>query len=363
MSLNPLLSVQSSSETYFSQFNPSRLFRITLICGGILLLGYVYFYHLTGSIADKTLHIWYTVDQKINRPVHFNRDHGFCGSCPPEKQISTAWQLQDIITHLPPTTPFLLNIGAASSSGGIYDPTHPLLTAPNSSFGALLIDPNANPDFFSAYPRRSNIRIVHDYIWSESIVSDILIKYNVSKDFTLLKVDVDSYECSLLDAILRADYRPQLIHTEFNPIFPPPVIFMPIYHPATKNDWKPPLWANIGPFYGCSLSALSKVLQSFDYILVEVDYWDVIYVRREIAEAVHMQVPANDAVAYEHGFANHSCSPYCRENAKLYNSRIYNAIKNGMNQSNFTAYMTNVMNEYTPRSIKTDIKHPYTMAI
>ena len=244
--------------------------------------------------------------------MHFNRDHGFCGFCPPEKQISTALQSQDIISHLPPTTSLLLNDGAASLGGGIYDPTHPLLTALSSSFGALLIDPNANTEFFSAYPRRSNIRIVHDYIWSESIVSDILVKFNVSQDFTLLKVDVDSYECFFLDAIL---------------------------------------------------PEVSKVLQSFGYILVEVDYWDVIYVRREIAETVHMQVRANDAVAYEHGFANDSCFAFCRDNAKLYNSRIYNAIKNDMNQSNFPAYTTNVMNEYAPRSIKTNLRHPFTIAI
>jgi hypothetical protein len=78
----------------------------------------------------------------------------------------------------------------------------------------------------------------------------LLFANNISKKhFTILKLDVDSYECSILEHILRANYRPQIIHSEFNPIYPPPVIFMPIYNSTTKNDWILPLWSNAGPFY------------------------------------------------------------------------------------------------------------------
>ena len=339
-----------------------KLLQIILIGGGVILL-HLFINQQRIVWQNTSLHIWYTAEQKIKRPPHINRDHGYCGLCPADKQLSTAWQLEDIITHLPSSDQFLVNIGAASVEGGIYDPTCSLLNASDSSFGALLIDPKANPAFFSAYPRRSNIRIVHDYIWSESIISGIFQKYNVSKNFTLLKIDVDSYECSLLDAILRADYRPQLIHTEFNPIFPPPVVFMPIYDPKTKLDWRPALWAHSGPFYGCSLSALSKVLRLYDYLLVEVDFWDVIYIQRELVQAGDMQVPANDMLAFEHGFASHSCSPYCRENPKLYNGHISSAIESGMNQSNFTAYMTNVIDQYAPISMRNKRRHPYIITI
>ncbi len=105
-----------------------------------------------------------------------------------------------------------------------------------------MIDPNTNPLLFNAYPNRSNIRIIHNFVWPETIVKNIFVKYNISKKhFTILKLDVDSYECSILEHILRANYRPQIIHSECNPIYPPPVIFMPIYNSTTKNDWIPPL--------------------------------------------------------------------------------------------------------------------------
>jgi hypothetical protein len=330
---------------------------------GIIFFVYVLNQQRPVTFISASLQVWYTAEQRVKRPTYINRDHAFCGPCPASKHLSDAWQLTDLAVHIHPITPFLVNIGAASIGGGQYDPTYPLLTISNSSFGALLIDPNSDPTLFHAYPNRSNVRITHDFIWSESVVQDIFQKYQVSKAFTILKVDIDSYECSILESILRADYRPQLIHTEFNPIFPPPIIFMPIYNSTTKNDWQPSLWTNNGPFYGCSLSALSKLLLSFDYILLQVEFWDVIYIQRQTARSSQIQVPANDHIAYTHGFLNHSCLPYCRGNLKLYNDHIANGIKSSLNQSNFTAHMTSIMDSFAPVSSKNNLRHPYIINV
>ncbi|CAF0847897.1 unnamed protein product [Adineta steineri] len=333
------------------------------IIGGILFFMYFLIQQKPVNFIWKPVQVWYTPEQRIKRPTYINQDHAFCGPCPADKRFSTAWQLTDLVTLISPKTPFLLNIGAGTADGGIYDPTYPLLTNFTPLFSALLIDPSTNPSHFNAYPNRSNIHIIHDYIWSETIVENILQKYNISKYFTLLKVDIDSYECSLLQSILQSGYQPQIIHTEFNPIFAPPVIFIPIYNSTTKHDWKPPLWSNSGSFYGCSLSALSKLLLSFNYILVELDFWDVIYIKRDIVELIQVQVPLNDKVAYEYGFMSHSCFAYCRGNVKLYNEHIDGAIKSALNQSNFTEYMTNIIDLFAPVSKKTNLKHPYIISI
>jgi hypothetical protein len=113
---------------------------------------------------SKFLQVWYEAEQRIKRPTYIDRDHGFCGPCPDNKQLSNAWQLNDLVNHISPIMSFLINIGAGSVAGGQYDPTYPLLTTSNSSFGALLIDPNKNPSFFNAYPHQTNIHIIHDYI-------------------------------------------------------------------------------------------------------------------------------------------------------------------------------------------------------
>jgi hypothetical protein len=103
----------------------------------------------------------------------------------------------------------------------------------------LTTDMRVLPDPFEIWILR--LCFVH-FVWPETIVKNIFVKYNIlKKHFTILKLDVDSYECSILEHILRANYRPQTIHSECNPIYPPPVIFMPIYNSTTKNDWIPPL--------------------------------------------------------------------------------------------------------------------------
>ncbi len=363
MSSYNLLSPWSFLKTNNFEKSSWKTFRMICILGTIVFFMYVFTRQQKVPIQSPSLQVWYTEEQKRKPATYINLDHGFCGPCPIEQQLSNAWRLTDILTFFTPSNPFLVNIGAASNGGGKYDPTQPVLAAVNSSFGALLIDPHTDPGLFNAYPDRPNIRIVHNFSWSESIVQDIFEKNNLSKNFTILKVDVDSYDCTLIETILRANYRPQLIHSEFNPIFPPPVIFMPIYDPATKNDWVPELWNNVDVFYGCSLSALSKILKSFDYILLEVDFWDVIYIQRKLAESAHIQVPANDDIAYQYGFSNHLCLPYCRGNQKLYNQQIEIAIKVALNQSNFTEYMRNILDSAVPGSTKHKFKHPYIISL
>jgi len=71
---------------------------------------------------------------------------------------------------------------------------------------------------------------------------------------------------------------------------------------------------------------------NFVSILVEVNVLDVIYIQHELPESAHIQVLANDDVAYQDNFVNHSCLPHCRMNAKLYNNHIENAIKFALNQ-------------------------------
>ena len=329
-----------------------------------IFIGLIYFFteENRNLILQRKLHRWYSNEQRIRRPIYINQDHGFCGPCPPEKLGSNVWQLTDLINFIGPKTQFLVNIGAASVGGGQFDPTHPLLIT-SQSFGALLIDPHSNQSLFDAYPKRNNVLIEHDLVWSESVVERIFQKYNVTKNFALLKIDIDSYECAVLESILNAGYRPDLIHTEFNPIYPPPVYFRPIYDAKTKTDWQPPLWANSGPFYGCSLTALSRLLLKFDYILLQVEFWDVVYIRYSIAHSTSIQVPADDQIAYQSGFLQHSCYSYCKRNRKLYDEHIDRAIKMNLGQSNFTESMIKVMDSYVPNSIKTNLKHPYVIKI
>ncbi|CAF1093138.1 unnamed protein product [Rotaria sordida] len=52
----------------------------------------------------------------------------------------------------------------------------------------------------------------------------------------------------------------------------------------------------ICPFNGYSLSPLSNLLKSFNYIHVEVDFWNIIYIQCQIVESIQIQIPANDDI-------------------------------------------------------------------
>ena len=345
--------------------------RRTVFWGWLILAGLAFavYFLLQGTPGmvffsfKSSLAVWSRPEERIRRPAYVNSDHGFCGPCPTDAHVSTAWQLTDLIARIGPKHPFLVNIGAASTGGGRYDPTYPILIAPNSTFAALLVDPHSDPLLFDAYPKRENVQIKHDYIWSETVVESIFQRYRIPRDFALLKIDIDSYECSVLEKILQADYRPDVIHTEFNPIFPPPVIFRPIYHSETKLEWTPPLWNNVNPFYGCSLTALSTLLSSFGYVLLQVEFWDAIYVQYEIARSASLQVPVNDQLAYEEGFLHNACLPYCRKNVKLVNEKIAETIEKNLNRSNFTETLRSLLDTFAPRSSRSALKHPYLIKV
>merc|ERR1711970_1122598 len=44
----------------------------------------------------------------------------------------------------------------------------------------------------------------------------------VPKEFDLLKVDVDSFECDFIEGVLKAGYRPLVITSEVNAVVVPP---------------------------------------------------------------------------------------------------------------------------------------------
>lgn len=331
---------------------------ICAIFFGLVCSIYFFFDRNLTIVTSKSIPTWSNSHERISRPSFVNEDHGFCGPCPKDKQISTVWQLKDLVDLIQPSTPFLLNIGAAAAFGGRFDPTFSLLW--NTSFSALLVDPNSDPKLFDAYPKRENIRIRHDYIWPETIVEEIFRRNQISTNFGVLKLDIDSYECSVFQTIFDAGYRPDLIHTEFNPIFPPPIVFSPIYEAETKHDWRPALWAHNGVFYGCSLTALTKIMSKYSYVLLQVEFWDVVFIQEHLARDKSIQIPADEQIAYADGFLGHSCFPYCENNPKLHNNKIDEIVQNLSRKfDNLKAFLDAV----APKSIKTGRSHPYRLEL
>lgn len=78
--------------------------------------------------------------------------------------------------------------------------------------------------------------------------------------------------CKVLMDVLMTT-QPKVFVTVFNPIFPPPIIFMNI---EDEENTLP----NLSPFCGCSLSAIVKIADKFGFQLLQVEAWKATFIKR-----------------------------------------------------------------------------------
>ena len=123
-------------------------------------------------------------------------------------------------------------------------------------------------------------------------VSGLLHGFHVPKEFDYLNLDIDSYDLSVLRAILEANFRPGLISLEINEIFPPNVKFEVLYD--SEFRW------NHDKFYGCSLRAAKEVLDQYNYLLTRVEYNNAFFIHASRANENSEQ--PNIYSAYKEGY-------------------------------------------------------------
>jgi hypothetical protein len=282
-----------------------------------------------------------------------------------ERHFTRAWNLNDIVNIIKSTQPkrslnFVLNYGAADGYGGLADPTFHLFDHENMS--GLLIDGQCDDSLFKKYPKRENIKIASCTRIDVFNLTRFLEYNNVPKHITVLKIDVDSYECAIAKNILNAGYISEIIHIEFNPIMKPPLRFSVI---PSASDHDKEIWKISGPFYGCSLSMIDDILSSYNYVLLQVDGWDAFYIRKKFA-VLFEPLPASPMIAYNIGFLkpfNNFFESYSKDN-KLYNDRINNLLRDvssGLQNIHKDAIskLRGILEESAPRSVSNRSLHPY----
>lgn len=219
---------------------------------------------------------------------------------------------------------FTVNIGAACGFGGYADPTWPAFMDPR--MGGVLVDGQVTATLFAAYPlKRGNVRLSSGVYVDPVTFPSLLTNLSVPSVFTLLKLDIDSFDCLATANMLDAGFSPLLIFSEVNTVFPPPLRFAMgtgITRAGEAFDYSPaPAALDALPF-GCSLSATADVLMPRGYVLVEVDGWDALWVR---ADAAHLfqPLPRTVQAAFDVGFAGRASSvPQCVQKSR--SQKVYN---------------------------------------
>jgi hypothetical protein len=226
--------------------------------------------------------------------------------------------------------PFVVNFGAADGAGGIDDPTMGLLS--EEATGALLVDGQQDSNLFAKYPNRTNVKILKGRKISPIDVVDLLRSHSVPKNDAILKIDIDSWECSLLQRILDSGYAPSIIMTEINTCFPPPLRFSvaPDGVIPDLGEYEKEIWQQENCFFGCSLASQADILISRGYKLLEVDGWDATFLHASIAHAFN-PLPETLEDAWDYGFYQrlatardcYKCQERCAGVAKVLNDDVY----------------------------------------
>lgn len=200
-------------------------------------------------------------------------------------------------------TDFIVNVGAACGFGGLADPTWAALQEPTT--GGLLIDGQTEPTYYRHYPQRANVHLLTGVLSYPDVIVALLSSAEVPKQLSVFKVDIDSFECGILAAVLEAGFRPLIINIEINTAIPPPVRFsMPLNMSEGQEAlYNPKVWLMESPAFGCSLSSASDIVLPYAYTLLLVDGWDAFYLRNDAAE-LFAPIPTSQADAFADGFSS-----------------------------------------------------------
>jgi hypothetical protein len=103
----------------------------------------------------------------------------------------------------------------------------------------------------------------------------LLGMYEIERSFSVLNIDIDSYDYWVLDAILNG-YRPGIVITEINEKIPPPMKFKVNYDPDFQLGEH---------FYGYSIACLEELCAQHGYSIIDLEYNNAFLAPTELAGA------------------------------------------------------------------------------
>jgi hypothetical protein len=214
-----------------------------------------------------------------------------------------------LLAHAAPDGSYVVNVGAREGDPADGDPTISLwldASLPQWKRAGLAIE--GVPSFcgpLSARLNHTNVTVECTFITPASI-GELLFLSSVPRMFDLLKIDIDSVDCGVLEGVLKAGYRPRVIHMEINYELPPPIVFAVEYTEAIASSW---FWANetFRGFYGCSISRVHEVARYYGYSLVQAFQIDVDLVRDDLLPTSAPTLVTDPMTLYTRGVVP-SCS-------------------------------------------------------
>lgn len=141
------------------------------------------------------------------------------------------------------------------------------------------------------YRNFSNVRLIKTRVTPLNVAS-VLEAAEIKKNFAILNLDIDSYDLSIIDAILKAGYLPTIISMEINEKIPSGIHFSVDFD--LSHNWQ------LNHFYGCSIDAAYNTVIPYGYMLYKLEYNNVFFIKS--SEAISTWKHLSAAEAYDEGY-------------------------------------------------------------
>jgi hypothetical protein len=197
--------------------------------------------------------------------------------------------LRSLLKKLNITGGFLVDI--AASDGVNQSCTLGFLSSGGWEGLAVEMDPEKFANLAFIFSQFAGVKLARNKVTPENVEA-VLVSNAVPRDFTLLNLDIDSYDLTVMEEILNAGFRPAVISMEVNEKIPPPVYFRVNFDDS--HFWKG------DHFYGCSLAAAASIMKPRGYKLESLQFNNAVFVREDLAAGIISDLSAEEA--YDQGY-------------------------------------------------------------
>ena len=183
--------------------------------------------------------------------------------------------IQHIVSHIPTINPTFVEFGVETFS----ESNCRFLMTKDRWSGVVLDGSPANVAAIraSSWFWKHQLTAVCAFITRENI-SALLADAGAERDCGLLSLDIDGVDYHVLEAL--ADWRPQVLIVEYNPLFGPDAAVTVPYDPAFERYRRHPS----GSYFGASLKAFADLCERRGYVVLGTSAAGVnaFFVRREL---------------------------------------------------------------------------------
>jgi len=138
----------------------------------------------------------------------------------------------------------------------------------------------ATRSFYAAFGNRAQVDTTGEV--EPHLIAKHLISHGVPLELDFLKVDIDSFECEYLEALLLGGFKPKVIDIEVGASYPPPIKFRARYTAGSGVSLSAAK-LSATPFSGCSLQEVMDLVKPFHYTLLQFPMEDAWLVKDEFA--------------------------------------------------------------------------------